>query len=273
MCGEFDEYPTSVESGSKFSLKWLFSRARDAFDGLLSPSVELSDQQKKDWEEQLQAYLASDADKLRALYAKKGIHSLTDLGRAYIQGIRTERRKTAQDTQRQRKEEIACAKFLQEKFPSRLFSIFNKGGAGGVIFFDARYPSVLFKVSRKTTSQDDFRRQADVMKLLNETGLTPHLFEFVDEERSILVMERLDCMVGNFDDTQRELITLPENFRKSEAERIIRILEQYQLYPGDVEFVFDRADQKVRLLDPGALIPPEGKSIRESVLFCLGLEK
>lgn len=264
------ENPTNQKENRLHGARDVVSRIRETLQGLVEQPPEFTPQEQIEWQEHLNNFLTSPPELKAVLFPK--ISSVKDLAFAFSRYVRSERKSKAEQKAIAQKEERACLSFLQKHYPEKTFTIFSSRGSDGIIFFDAKQPEILYKVSRKKTSLEFPRRESAVMKLLNETGLTPHFYEFIEGERTIIVMEKIDCDPSSAD---HRFDDLPRDQRKQEAQRIISILDGYHLYPRDVEFVIDKRTGRFRILDCGGLTfdPDPNRSISELVQAHLDLDR
>lgn len=158
---------------------------------------------------------------------------------------------------------------IQAVYSSTDFSVLSSVGASGMVYVADSTPDEVYKVGVNQVGNTHrpayFDEEVEKIKALQSSGVSPRLVEYkktdLGEPRTILVpiirMERVDFDRGY-------LAKVPENIRRKQGQRIKRILRQKRLVPRDVHFVWDKRNEKVRIIDLGGMHPlPEGELLTE----------
>ncbi len=241
---------------SKFQqLKNLFYRPKHNF--------EFTPDEKAQYSEWAAEFRTSSPDQRALLYP--GIDDEKALAQKFIQNTLKDREVAAEMIVKEVEQERTALEVLQSVFPDKKFVRFPNHGSSCFLYSEESDSSKLYKVSRDTRKPEAFKREAAIMKQLMSTGLSPNFFGYHEVNgREVLVMEKIDFHEEGVQTLQRDL-------RLQEASRITSTLERYNLYPADVEFVFDKHKKQIRIIDCGGFISPEDSNdtISNRVLFKL----
>jgi hypothetical protein len=261
-----DERRPGSQKPSPFAeaVRFIKSLARELSVQPTPDDFDFTDQEKADYLQSLNNYKAMPAEVRARAYPQ--VKNEKDFAQWFITATLKQREKTKAAEQVGKEQEKKSLEVLQALFPDKKFMLFSDYGGGALIFSELQDNKRLYKVSRRGGGNDNYMRgEAQKMQRLAESGLAPHLYGYFEQdEREVIVMEKIDFHEEGVD-------TLRDDIKFQEMERISRILEAANLYPGDVEFVFDKQTKRIRIIDCGGLIPPGNmnESIRDRVQFLL----
>lgn len=165
-----------------------------------------------------------------------------------------------------------CVDALSAYLGNSDFSVFSLSGSGAILYSDPD-KKVVYKVYRPIPIIDSeslianerqekyAKKEVEVLKMLDASGITPHFVKSnVDTEHTlpIIIMERISSFMG--------VNSMPPQIKQEEAERIYQVFSTEGLLPGDVEFVWDTENEKIRMLDAGGtgILPSKIKGTNQS---------
>lgn len=130
---------------------------------------------------------------------------------------------------------------LKKYFPEGDFKVFNDGGVSCIVFENLNDPSKLYKVYRLNyaNSISHAREEYEKGKRLHDQGdnLGPKMIDLVESEPPFLVMEKIE---GDF--AFKNQIIEARN-------QLFSIFLKLKLAPGDIEFLWDEKNHRIRVID------------------------
>jgi len=192
---------------------------------------------------------------------------------------------------------------LEKAYPGKHFELLSDQGSSGDVFYDAAEPGVVYKVGIQKGLKNDVRDPAEFgaspviarqgrymeneaakLKAVADIGLGPKFFEFIQSRAALREKKPLSRLaarlrgqrtaelpiikMGRIDFDPDGFENMPEDQRQREFERVLALFETQGRYnPGDVEFVVDRSDGRVKMIDAGGLLDARTsrRTIREDV--------